>query len=310
LLRADEVEDQSMKRTCVAALLFALAIGLGSCGPQGAGRSVQAVAPEASAPAPPPQADTAAADDKAAAPNDQAPNTPAGGTMLAYAYAYGLEVPSGAVAVTMKAHEDACVNAGAALCQVLAASTNAYGAYDIRAHLQVRGEPRWLAGFRAHLESDAQKAGGKITSSNVTTEDLTRQIVDTEAALRAQSTLRDRLQKLLASRPGKLSELLDVERELARVQGEIDATQSNLAVMKTRVTMSVLDIDYTSAGAPVTDTTFAPIKTALETFLRYIAEGVGLMITLVAVIAPWALMIGLVAWLILRARRKRPPAAD
>ncbi|HVY04259.1 MAG TPA: hypothetical protein VG983_11435, partial [Caulobacterales bacterium] len=81
-----------MKRTCVAALLFALAIGLGSCGPQGAGRSVQAVAPEASAPAPPPQADTAAADDKAAAPNDQAPNTPAGGTMLAYAYAYGLEV--------------------------------------------------------------------------------------------------------------------------------------------------------------------------------------------------------------------------
>ena len=311
-----------MKRTLAAALLLALAVGgLTGCGPNsGPLQAVQeardssagrAMAPVADMPAPPPNG--AVLDEKTApASSGQMPDAPPVATMLAYAYAYGLEVPPSAVAATMKAHQDACAAAGPALCQVLGASTNAYGEYDIRAHLQLRGEPRWLAQFRAHLDNDAQKAGGKITSSNVTTEDLTRQIVDTEATLRAESTLRDRLQKLLASRPGKLSELLDVERELARVQGEIDATQSNLAVMKTRVAMSVLDVDYTSAGAPVTDTTFEPIKKALVTFFRYIAEGIGLMITLIAVLAPWALVIGFVAWLILRLRRKRPaaPAAE
>ena len=80
-------------------------------------------------------------------------------------------------------------------------------------------------------------------------EDLTRQIVDTEAAVRARTALRDRLQAILATRPGKLSDLLEVEKELARVQGELDATQSELAVMRTRVVTSLLTITYSSGAS-------------------------------------------------------------
>ena len=117
--------------------------------------------------------------------------------------------------------------------------------------------------------------------------------------------MRERLEDLLAHRPGKLSELLEVERELANVQGEIDAMESNLAVMKARVSMSLLTIDYASAGAPVTDTTFAPIGDALQNFFGYIAQGIAIMITLIAVLAPWGLLAWLVAWLVLRWRRTR-----
>ena len=63
----------------------------------------------------------------------------------------------------------------------------------------------------------------RITSTNTTTEDLTRSIVDTDAANRARTVLRDRLERLLAERPGDLSEIMQLLTEIARVQGEIDA---------------------------------------------------------------------------------------
>jgi hypothetical protein len=230
--------------------------------------------------------------------------------MLAYAWAYGVEAPPQQVKPVMKGHEKACADAGPARCQVLGASTNAYGEYDIRARLELRAEPKWLADFRAHLEADEDKGGYEVKSSTVSTEDLTRAIVDTEARLRAQITLRDRLQALLASRPGKLQELLEVERELARVQGDIDSIQSNLAVMKQRVSMSLLTIDYQSSGAPVTDTTFEPIKDALTNFFRIVAQVVGFIIGLIAVLLVPGLLIAGIVWLILHLMAKRREARE
>ena len=77
---------------------------------------------------------------------------------------------------------------------------------------------------------------------------VTRVIVDTEATLRAKRALRDRLQQLLATRPGSLADLLGVERELARVQGEIDSSEPNLASTRTRVAMSAVTIEYASTA--------------------------------------------------------------
>jgi hypothetical protein len=237
-----------------------------------------------------------------------APGTPPGGVLLAYAYTFGLEAPAQQVQPLMRKHADECNKAGANLCQVLGSSTNSNGENYVNAELQIRAEPRWLATFKGKLEGDAKGVGGALKSDSVTTEDLTRAIVDTEARLRAKRTLRDRLQNLLASRPGKLSDLLDVERELANVQGEIDSTESNLAVMRTRVSMSVATLNYSSADAPLTDRTFEPIKQALTNFMRIFAEVIGFMITAIAVIVPWVLLLWLVVWLLRGWIRRRRAA--
>jgi hypothetical protein len=268
----------------------------------GDARVTNEAAPPADAPAPPPPPGQ---------PSAPGVTAPLGAVMLAYAYQTGIEVPAKAVSATIKAHEDKCVKAGPALCQVLGSSTNSYGEDDVRAELQLRAEPRWLKTFRDDLASDAEKAGGKIKSTSVTSEDLTRDITDTEARLRAARTLRDRLQNLLASRPGKLSDLLDVERELARVQGDIDSTESNLAVMRARVSMSTLTLEYTSAGSAVTDRTFEPIVEALRNFMHIVSTVIGALIVILAGLLPlvpvgWGLW-----WLFKKWRnRKRKTEAE
>ena len=79
-----------------------------------------------------------------------------------------------------------------------------------------------------------------------------------------------------------------------------------IAVMRARVSMSVATLSYTSAGAPLTDRTFEPIKEALTNFTRIVAEVVGFMIQAIAVVLPWVLLLWLAVWLIGRwAKRRR-----
>ena len=130
-----------------------------------------------------------------------------------------------------------------------------------------------------------------MRSSSVSSEDLTRSIVDSSARLNALKTLRGRLQALLASRPGKLSDLLDVERELARVQGEIDSQESELAVMRQRVAMSTLEIDYQSETLAVASGVFEPLVSAFKGVAGNVIAGLAAMVTILSTLLPWLLVL-------------------
>jgi hypothetical protein len=290
----------------------AAAVLLAGCSEQAAMKSAPVAADMAASPAvEAPMATEAAA--PAAAPEPAPNGGGAGGgplltpqsTYLAYQYATQIEVPAVKVEPLMQAHEKACRQAGPQLCQVLGASTNSSGPDYVSAQLELRAEPKWLQGFRDGLAGQAKAADGRIKGASVTAEDLTRQIVDTEARLRAQKTLRERLQQLLKDRPGKLADLLETERELARVQGEIDSQESELAVMRARVAMSRLSLNYETKPNPVTGGAFEPIGDAFNNFFRVVAQGFASLIYVIAALLPWLVVGGPLLWLGLRWWRGR-----
>jgi hypothetical protein len=229
-------------------------------------------------------------------------------TMIAYSYSMGLELPAKQVVPVRDAHVKACMAAGPARCQLLGTSSNAVGKDEISAQLNLRGEPTWLEGFRASIQADADKADGRLVTNSISSEDLTRQMVDTEATLRAQTKLRDRLTDLLARHQGKLADLLEVERELARVQGEIDARTSALNVMRTRIAMSDLTIGYQSEGVAISDQTADPTVQALREFLGIVSYSFAGLIRFAAGILPWLILLVPAGWYIRRWLRKRTAA--
>lgn len=228
---------------------------------------------------------------------------PPSAPMIAYDYVDTIWAPSGRIKALMDAHQKACAAAGPAACQVIASSRSGADGGVTEAVLSMRASPAWIARLRGGLDADAKAAGGRVTDSQVTSEDLTRSIVDGEARLRAQTALRDRLQKLLTKRPGKLAELLEVERELARVQGEIDSAQSTLAVMKTRVATSALTLRYESGAVTRPAGAWAPLAQAFADVAAILARSLAGLVLFVAWATPWALALGLLAW----ALRKRLP---
>lgn len=284
--------------TVSAVLLLAACQGEHAAGDAAVELNLEADAPAAAGEAasratPAPQATEGA---EAAGPEATTP-------LLAYAYAYTLELPAAQVSPVMATHQRACVEAGPAVCQVVGASVSRPSEDRVFARLQLRARPDWLDRFRQGLGGDAEAAGGDISDSRIETEDLSRAIIDTEAHLSAKTTLRDRLQAILASRPGDLQQVLEVERELARVQGEIDAARSNLEAMRTRVRTSRLTLDYRSQGVLAPDDAVWPLKSALENALSVFFGAVGALVLFAAGALPFVLVIAPLVWWWLRRRR-------
>jgi Domain of unknown function (DUF4349) len=236
------------------------------------------------------------------------PPTTQQAAMIAYSYAMGLELPSKKVIPVRDAHLRACQAAGPAKCQLLGTSSNAVGKDEVTAELSLRGEPKWLESFRGQIAGDAEKADGRLLNNNISSEDLTRQMVDTQATLAAQTKLRERLTDLLARHQGKLGDLLEVERELARVQGEIDSRASELNVMRTRIAMSDLTVSYASEGVAVTDQTADPTVQAFNDFLGIVSYSFAGLIRFVAGVLPWLIILVPAGWAIRRGWRARKAA--
>lgn len=246
-------------------------------------------------------------------PNSQDQN-PSSQSFLAYRYNYGFSLPARSVAATAKSHAQLCLDVGPSKCQVLNSSTTAYNEDNVAANLSLRAEPSWLDQFKSDMQSSVEAAKGKMTNNSVSAEDLTRQILDTDARLKAQTTLRDRLQRLLATRDAKLNDLLALERELARVQGQIESATTTLNVLRKRVSMSVVNINYQSQSVAVSQSALAPIGRALKGFIGGFSRGLGSVIDFMAAILPWLIFVILPGlWLLRRwwrGRRVKSPVTQ
>ena len=68
--------------------------------------------------------------------------------------------------------------------------------------------------------------------------------MDLEAALKNRRALRDRL-RILLERASTVTEVLQVEKELVRLQSKIDSEEGKLALLKKDIALSDLDITFT-----------------------------------------------------------------
>ena len=91
---------------------------------------------------------------------------------------------------------------------------------------------------------------GKLESVNVNAEDVGEEFTDITARMGNARRLEARLIDLLATRTGKLKDVLDVERELARVREEIDRYEGRLRYLRAHAVLSTLTI-YVHEPVPV-----------------------------------------------------------
>lgn len=244
--------------------------------------------------------------DIAPSPPQSPSGNPVAQTYLAYRYSYQFGLPADKVSETSKRHISLCMQAGSDLCQVLRANENIRSEDNVSASLELRAQPDWILQFRTRLESSVKDADGKILNSGVTTEDLTRAIVDTDARLNSQKILRSRLEDLVNTDGAELSDLLSLERELARVQGTIESATTTLGVYKQRVNMSIMSINYQSNPKIVTRRSVSPVGRALRNAVHTFSSALGSVITFIAALLPWMIIIVPLFWFIRRLWRARP----
>ena len=240
---------------------------------------------------------------KAEPPKPNVPSAPKNyansDALIAYSYNISILLPKENIDKISSYHRAICEKAGYNKCRVISSNTT-----DTSANLSIRAEPTFLKGFRDSLGNDAKDNKGKIISSETTSEDLTFQITDTEAKLRAKNILKERIEKIIASQPAKLADLLEAETKLAEVQADIDSTNSNLAVDRTRVNMSVLDLNYQTRDTSGLDV-FEPLNEAFGQFFYVMSQSLSFLILAFAGILPFSVVIVPIVFFFIFLHKKR-----
>jgi len=90
---------------------------------------------------------------------------------------------------------------------------------------------------------------GKVTYSRVDMDDITDSYFDLQAKLKNKRALRDRLRTLL-SRATKIEDTLKIEKELSRVQTELDKMEARMKSMQSKVAHSTLSLSIERQRIP------------------------------------------------------------
>jgi hypothetical protein len=179
----------------------------------------------------------------------------------------------------------------------IAALTKAAGGYvdtsnsqrggngKLQGTIVVKVLPQNLDGFLLKLRDL-----GDVRNQSVSTDDVTKAYVDLQARLDNSRRMETQLQELLKHDNGRVSDLLQVERELGRVRGDIEQAQGELKLYDFQVeyataTLTVEEKDLDQAAAYLlkerdqfslfstdVEATFKQARQAADTFQGHILE--------------------------------------
>lgn len=181
---------------------------------------------------------------------------------LAYAYDYRWRTAADAIGSLQRRHASLCEQQGPGVCQILGMTKTGELEGEVTGELRMAVATRQARAFGALLEDEALDAGAEQVSAEIASEELSKQIVDTEARVRARTALRDRLMDVLENRKGKVEELVEAERSVAAVNEEIDQATSWLKEMEGRVAYSRVTVHYETSSA-ASRSFLGPVKGAL-----------------------------------------------
>lgn len=147
---------------------------------------------------------------------------------------------------------------------------------------------------------------GRVEWLNVSVQDVGEEFVDLNARVGNQRRLESRLIDLLATRTGKLEDVLAVERELARVREQIELIEGRLRYLRSRAAMSTLTVRLHERGPVIggaggRGAIAEALRQAWRNFVAFTAlliSGSGVLIPLVTIGA--AVILGIRWW------RRRP----
>lgn len=294
-----------MKSQAIASLLI-LALVAGGCGSEVPSRSSQYFEPPSKAPATP--ADAAAAQSSFRAAK-AAPAEAGGGADAAAPAAPGLERK-----IIYNADLELGVEKFSDLAPKVEALAQRFGGFVASSDASgMPGQPRnglWrirvpAARFQPLL--DAIRALGEIRRISTNSDDVSEEFYDVEARMRNKKQEESRLLKLLEDRTGKLEEVLAVEREIARVRGEVEQLEGRLRVLTDLMSLSTvtLRVEEIAAYQPEQAATFgARLGRSFHGSLGSLVATSEALAVFIAASVPWLAVLASGLLTVLAARRQ------
>lgn len=111
--------------------------------------------------------------------------------------------------------------------------------YELHRNMTIRIPSLHFEAFIA----DISKGVKYFDIKEISSDDVTEAYIDTEARIKAKKVLEARYLELI-SKAKKVSEILEIEKELSAIREEIEAKEGQLRYMKSRIAMSTVTVEF------------------------------------------------------------------
>ena len=229
---------------------------------------------------------------------DAANAAPVQGPQIAYSHELSYLLGDARLADVQAKQVALCTGLGSAKCQVAKTSIRSAGRDE-----GASGETRLLVDariaipFQKQLDEVVTAAGGEVSNRSTTAEDITKQVIDTDARVSAKQVLADRLKKLIAESNGKVADLVAAEQAFATTQEELDAARALQASLRQRVAMSNIFIGYATRES---NSMWTPVRRSFGDVGDSFGTSIAALVTFVVIALPWIVMLSLLTWVLRR----------
>lgn len=161
---------------------------------------------------------------------------------------------------------------------------------------------------------DALEKVASLESSTTGSDDVTTEVIDVDARIRAQEKSVRRIEALLA-RAATLRDIISIESDLSQRQADLDSLKSRQQWLEDQTSRSTITVhlERTDADENEEEETADGFLGGLRAGWDSFVDGVAAALTVVGFVLPWTIALAVIlvpALLWLRAsRRRRPPVA-
>lgn len=205
--------------------------------------------------------------------------------------------PSSALAKSIEVVVAFC---GAIQCELLSSSvTNETAVLSPTGNITARVAPQDLNKFLDFVGKQ-----GKIAQHSTDSEDKTAEVVDVEAKIKNQTDFRDNLRKMLAKPGVSVADLLQIQEKLAEAQAELDSEATQRKVLANETEKVYVEIAFHAEQRTISRGAFASVGEALRGFGSDLGDSLAALISAIAAIIPWLIVIIPGMWFLIRAIRR------
>jgi hypothetical protein len=138
---------------------------------------------------------------------------------------------------------------------------------------------------------------GRVKNESISTQDITKEYADLQTRAAVKEATIARLRSLLENRTGKLADVLDVERELARAVTELEQMKGERRFYDQQVAVSSISVNVYELGEIAAGGVDQPVRDALRHSLGLLASSASMLLYLVVFLAPWVPLLAGAWWL-------------
>jgi len=229
---------------------------------------------------------------------------------VAFNYAYAFRLPAQNIKDAQEAHASACEKLGPQHCRITGMLYRLIGENNIVGGIQFKLDPTLARSFGKQGIDAIVKANGKLVDAEITGTDAGAAIKTLDAQRQQAESEMQRLNQQLARSDLKPAERSELQHQRAALTTQLQGVKTERADQRESLATTPVSFRYESGAAVRGFDGSAPITSAGNVFLDSAQVTLGVVLTVLAALAPPGaiLLLGFLLWRRFRPRRPAPPA--